>query len=117
MLQLKLYPGELIGMLKFLHRNTAGYEQLPLDSQAVSVLVMGQYLAKWTPQRLAVWQQRRTDKEYSLSLPLPVALALYKDMQTAFLGHQQQSFLDKLDHAIINSPKPYAGVAFSLQLY
>lgn len=106
MLTLKLYPTEFRVLIQYLRFNTNGQDQVPLVHQTVGMLLMINYLRTWTTVKLLIWSQRRTDKEYKLSIPLPVALALYRDMQSAMLAVHQLLLLAKIDQAIISYRDP-----------
>lgn len=102
MLSLKLYPAEFLELLNYLYQHTKGQDRVPLPYQSVGKLVLGQYLAKWTPSRILAWKQRRANKAFAFRLPETVALALYQDMLGGELTPMQQMLLSKLDQAMVN---------------
>lgn len=106
MLSLSLYPAEFRVLIQYLRFNTADQDQVPLIHQSVSLLLMMNYLKSISVKRLLVWNARRTDKQFKFSLTLPVALAIYQDMQQALLTSHQQLLLAKIDQAIINYRDP-----------
>lgn len=106
MLSLSLFPTEFRVLIQYLRFNTADQDQVPLIHQSVSMLLLIGYLKSISVKRLLIWNNRRTDKQYRFSLPLPVALAIYQDMQQAMLTGHQQLLLAKIDQAVINYRDP-----------
>ena len=106
MLTLTLFPAEFRVLIQYLRFNTAGQDQVPLTHQSVSMLLMIAYLKSISVKRLITWNARRNDKQFRFSLPLPIALAIYQDMQQALLTSHQQLLLAKIDQAVINYRDP-----------
>ncbi|MCX6216534.1 hypothetical protein [Spirosoma sp.] len=106
MITLKLYPAEFRVLIGYLRFNTQDQDQVPLVHQSLHRLVLLNYLQSWKVSRLLIWQGRRTDREFKLSMPLTVALALYQEMQSQLLTAHQQLLLAKLDQAVINYQSP-----------
>lgn len=106
MLTLTLFPAEFRVLIQYLRFNTADQDQVPLVHQSVTMLLMMAYLKTISINRLITWNARRNDKQYKFSLPLPVALAIYRDMQQAMLNSHQIMLLAKIDQAIINYRNP-----------
>ena len=108
MIPLKLTRIEFQSMIQYLRFNTEGQRQVPFGHQSTNMLVLMDYLESWKILRLLSWSQRRPDKEFKLSIKLPVARALHQEMQHAMLTGHQQLLLDKLDQAIINYRDPHS---------
>jgi len=108
MLTLGLYPQDFRVMIGYLRFNLADQDKVPLRLQTLPMLVLLQYLNTFKPHKLIIWQHRRADKTYKVSMPLAVAKALHEDMQHALLTSHQQIVLAKLDQAIINYTDPFA---------
>jgi hypothetical protein len=108
MIKLKLTPGELGSLLRFLSVLLTDQRTLPLPHQTTNMLVLIDYLDSWKTPRLLSWRSRRKDREFGVSLKLPVAKALHEEMQFNVLRDNQQGVLDKIDHAIINYQRPGA---------
>ena len=107
MLTLQLYPSEFRELIGYIHFNTEGQADVPLQQQSVGKLILLSYIGTWTPVRIYVWKQRKVTKTYALRLPVVVGLAPYRDMLGNGLTGQQQLLLAKLDLAIINYQNPF----------
>ncbi|RYC69773.1 hypothetical protein [Spirosoma sordidisoli] len=106
MISLKLTPNEFKALILFVRGVVDIQSRLPIMDQHLSGLVLEQYLGKWRPHQLLAWGQRTAGKEFKLNLPLPVAKALWQEMQYSMLMGWQQLLLGKLDQALINYRNP-----------
>lgn len=102
MLTLSLYPSEVGLMYTFIRASISGQDRLPLCQQTVTDLLLKEYLRSWTYKRMVSWHNRKPTRAYRCSLPLPVAAALYGQLQNFELTQPQQLLLGKLNQAMVN---------------
>lgn len=106
MLTVPLFPLEFAAMLGFLSRTNVRQLNVPVRQQPVRIAVLMDFQCRLSLARIFSWQKRSGARRYMFNMPLPVALALYNELQEANLSPDQQSLLAQLDEALVNYQMP-----------
>ncbi|GAB3699721.1 hypothetical protein GCM10027592_26060 [Spirosoma flavus] len=100
-LKLKVYPSEFFGMIRFLQSFSSSWK-LPLPQQSLAGVVLNHYVLSLKIDKIVAWKHKVPTKTHTLNLPLPVAKALYQELQATYIDEWQVMFLTKLDQAVMN---------------
>ncbi|MVM37226.1 hypothetical protein GO730_05625 [Spirosoma sp. HMF3257] len=101
-LKLKLYKEQFRQLVLFIpdpgHLSKRDTVNKPLEE-----ILLLEWRGKLTRLQILTWHQREHNRQYTLSLPLSVAVALWRDLQNYALTDELQLLADELDHELIDA--------------
>ncbi|MCX6216586.1 hypothetical protein [Spirosoma sp.] len=93
---LRLYRHQVGALLEFLP-HPANYSFRQIAALRIEQMILLDYRSKITANQVFTWKNRPTTKAYAFTLPLPVARALWSELQLPELSYALQEILGGLD--------------------
>lgn len=101
-LKLKLYKEQFRQLVLFIPDpgHISNWESI---NESLAILLLLEWRANLTTVQILTWQRRDTNKQYPLTLPLTVVLALWQELQRHKVSPDLLSLMAELDRALVNA--------------